>query len=79
MAAGMIEQSRAFYEERLAPDLLLWGGITYDSRKVYTQDPLVACFEKIGSLLAAELLREGLTDSADSFLEVHAANVGRGI
>jgi hypothetical protein len=47
----------------------VWENVTYNPYVIYTEDPVVAAFEQIASLIIAELNRQGIVENANPFLD----------
>lgn len=62
-----------------AIDLRAWDGFAYDGRRLNTADDVVRLSEEIAAVLADMLYGQGLTDSRETFLEVHCEAVSRGV
>lgn len=57
---------------------LAWERVEYDSSLVNEKDECVVAFEEIAACILQEMVRQGLTDGTDLFLENHIRSVLRG-
>lgn len=56
-----------------------WNGFAYDSRRINYDDAVVRISEEIAGVIADMMIEQGLTDSRETFLEVHCEKIAASV